>query len=77
MVYKIYSHKMGGGSSKQSLSKLQISASITFQERIKNYNYALHGPYYEYVEWCRGQFELDCIPMYTSQGNKYNSYIER
>jgi hypothetical protein len=68
---------MGGGSSKQSLSKLQISASITFQERIKNYNYALHGPYYEYVEWCRGQFELDCIPRYTSQGNKYNSYIER
>ena len=30
---------MGGSSSKEGPSELQISASRTFQERIKNYNY--------------------------------------
>jgi len=68
---------MGGSSSKEGPSELQISASRTFQERIKNYNYALHVPYYEYVEWCRAQFELDCIPFYASQGSNYNSHNER
>jgi hypothetical protein len=50
---------------------LEIKASINFHERIKTYNYAYHGPYHEYVELCRAQYELECIPKSCQQGPNY------
>ena len=65
---------MGGSSSKEEPSELQISAARKFHERIRGYNYAMHGPYYEYVEWCRAKYQYDCIPVYARVGSNYNPH---
>lgn len=49
----------------------QREAAINFDKRIRAYNYAYHGPYYYYVEWCQSQYELECIPDYCRQGTNY------
>lgn len=63
-------------SSKQEASirqqKLTEEAHRKFNIRIKMYSYAHHGPYNEYIEACRAQFELDCIPEFCRQGSNYN-----
>lgn len=46
-------------------------AAINFHKRIQGYNYAYHGPYQFYVEWCRAQYELECIPPSCRQGSNY------
>jgi hypothetical protein len=48
-------------------------AAINFHKRIKEYNYAYHGMYYDYVEWCRAQYELECIPEWCRQGSNYRA----
>lgn len=53
-------------------SELQILAAKKFHVRMRGYNYALHGSYVDYVQWCRGQFELDCLPDYVKYGHNYN-----
>ena len=66
---------MGSNSSKQSFNsqqKLIDEANRKFNIRVKAYSYPHHGPYYAYIEWCRAQYELDCIPEYCRQGNNYN-----
>ena len=66
---------MGSNSSKQSSNsqqKLIDEANRKFNIRVKAYSYPHHGPYYAYIEWCRAQYELDCIPEYCRQGNNYN-----
>jgi hypothetical protein len=50
---------------------LRPEAMAKFDTRIKNYRYEYHGPYYQYVEWCRAQYELDCIPKWLQQGPNY------
>ena len=66
---------MGSNSSKQSSNsqqKLIDEANRKFNIRVKAYSYPHHGPYYAYIEWCRAQYELDCIPEYCIQGSNYN-----
>lgn len=66
---------MGGNSSNEYYAKqqaeLELKAARNFHERVKGYNYAYHGYYYDYIEWCRGQYELECIPIGCRQGSGY------
>jgi hypothetical protein len=50
---------------------LRAHALVLFNERIRNYRLEYHGPYLPYVEWCRAQYELDCIPKWCQQGPNY------
>lgn len=56
-------------------------AAINFHKRIRAYNYAYHGLYCDYVEWCRAQYELECIPEWCRQGpncsRQYDDYGRR
>ncbi len=51
---------------------LRMKALINYDRRIKSYNFAYHGYFMDYVEWCRGQYELECIPEYCRQGPNYS-----
>jgi hypothetical protein len=42
-----------------------------FDLRVKSYSYPYHGPYYEYIEWCRAKFQLECISKDCRQGPNY------
>ena len=61
--------KMGNNSSKKSESidkekieeKIKEEAFKKFNARIHSYNYAQHGSHYEYIQWCRAEYELECI----------------
>ena len=64
--------KMGGNSSREkSDADYKLEAAINFHKRIKSYHYAYHGNYIEYVEYCRAQYQLECIPSYLRQGPNY------
>jgi hypothetical protein len=56
---------MGTNSSKKSQpideEKIKEEALKKFNIRISSYNYAQHGSHYEYILWCRTQYQLDCI----------------
>ena len=79
---------MGSSTSKtikhnaKSYEELEILALKNYNQRIKNYCFPRHGPYFDYMEWCLAQYELECIPescrqgpaykpQYDSWGNKY------
>ena len=70
---------MGGTSSKACPNdlQLQIEAGRNYQERIKRYNCALHGSYYEYIEWCHGQYKLECIVEKEEIKNRQDSVASR
>ena len=60
--------------------RLVAEAQRKFDFRIRNYNYAYHGSYIDYVHWCRAQFELECLPKSVIYGPNYtpkndNEYI--
>ena len=62
---------MGNNSSSDKshlANNLEAEALRRFNIRVNSYSYPHHGPYYQYIEWCRGQFELDCIPECCRQG---------
>jgi hypothetical protein len=44
--------------------KIKEEALRKFNTRISSYNYAQHGSHYEYIQWCRTQYQLDCIPKF-------------
>ena len=52
--------------------RLEEEAMRKFNYRVRTYSYPHHGPYHEYIEWCRGQYELDCLPDYCKQGHAYS-----
>lgn len=58
-------------SSKNSESTLFLQSNKKFNIRIKNYSYPHHGPYTEYIEWCRVQYEIDCIQENCIYGSGY------
>jgi hypothetical protein len=65
---------MGQSSSSSSSSNnvdWQREAAINYHKRIRAYNYAYHGPYHDYVEWCQAEYELECIPPCCRQGSGY------
>jgi hypothetical protein len=53
---------MGCCSSIEEPDEIKIQAARKYHERMRSYNYFIHGPYEHYVEWCRGQFQLECMP---------------
>ena len=59
---------MGTNSSKKSQpideEKIKEEALKKFNARISSYNYPQHGSHYEYIQWCRTQYQLDCIPKF-------------
>ena len=70
--------KLSEYKSRQLELSLEEIAAINYHKRVKNYNYAYHGYYTHYIEWCRAQYELECIPLWCRQGSNYspqdNSY---
>ena len=67
---------MGNNSSSSSSSNqyqqnLEATALNNFNIRVNSYSYAHHGPYHQYIEWCRAQYELECIPPSCRQGSNY------
>jgi hypothetical protein len=50
---------------------LEAEALKRFNIRVNSYSYPHHGPYIQYIEWCRAQYELDCIPPSCRQGPNY------
>lgn len=40
---------------------LRMKAVKKYDRRIKSYNFAYHGYSMDYVEWCRRQYELECM----------------
>ena len=66
---------MGSNSSSQPVYMTQqeriLIASRNYHIRIRNYNPLFHGLYVDYVEWCHGQFQLECIPEECRYGPNY------
>ena len=58
---------MGNKSSKPNSSSevnyeaLKRQAMKNCTIRLNMYRYVLHGEHSEYVQWCRTQYELECI----------------
>lgn len=84
MAYKMKAKieiKMGGNSSREyypkEQAKMELNAARNYHRRIKEYNYAYHGYYSDYVEWCRAQYELECIPECCRQGSGYNPQYDQ
>ncbi len=53
---------------------IEGKALLNFNQRTQAYNYQMHGPYHDYMEWCQGQYELECIPESCRRGSRYNRY---
>jgi hypothetical protein len=51
---------------------LNEQARINFNKRVKSYSYPHHGDYIQYIEYCHGQYELECIPQSCRRGSYYN-----
>ena len=66
---------MGSNSSSQPVYMTQqqrtLLAAKKFHIRKNGYDYALHGPYNEYIEWCHAKYQLDCIPEECLHGPNY------
>lgn len=51
--------------------RLIAEATRNYNLRIINYNHLIHGSFYDYSQWCRNQFELECIPESCRHGTNY------
>jgi hypothetical protein len=51
---------------------LNKQANINFNKRVESYSYPHHGDYTQYIEYCRGQYELECIPLSCRHGSYYS-----
>lgn len=66
--------KMGSSSSSPSAASLKAEIDLEaeamrrYNIRVKGYNYLHHGNYCDYLQWCRGMYELDCLPESCRQG---------
>ena len=45
-----------------------------YRQRVRNYNYAYHGNYSDYLIDIQAQFQLDCLPEWVKYGS---NYVER
>jgi hypothetical protein len=67
-------NKMGNNnSSNQIQENLEDIALKNFNIRVNSYSYPHHGPYHQYIEWCRAQYQLECIPPSCRQGSNYRT----
>jgi hypothetical protein len=61
-------NKMGNNSSRQiKKDKLKKEAMEKLNMRINSYDYQVHGNHFEYINWCRAQYQLDCITKVSSK----------
>ena len=68
---------MGNNSSRQiKEEKLKKEAMEKLNMRISSYNYQLHGNHFEYIKWCRAQYQLDCIEKYSHKGSNYKLKLQ-
>ena len=51
--------------------QIKMEAYRTFNIRVTSYSYPHHGPYIQYIEQCRAQYQLDCIPKRLQHGSMY------
>jgi hypothetical protein len=51
--------------------QLILQATRNYNLRIIQYNHLIHGSFYDYSQWCRNQFELECIPESCRYGENY------
>lgn len=56
---------------KENDEKLVSKAAENYRKRINAYNYAYHGNYYDYVEYCQGKFQIECLPDYCTRGSHF------
>lgn len=64
--------KMGNNSSNQLKEEtLKTEAMRKFNIRVNSYSYAHHGNHFEYIQWCRAQYQLDCIDANCYKGPNY------
>jgi hypothetical protein len=54
--------------------ELESIALRNFNQRIEAYSYTHHGNYYIYIEQCKAEYELECIPESCRQGNRFNGW---
>jgi len=54
--------------------ELESIALRNFNQRIKAYSYPHHGNYYLYIEQCKAEYELECIPESCRQGTRFNGW---
>lgn len=68
---------MGSSTSKQITDEvklyeqLELQALKNYDDRIKSYYFPRHGPYFDYMQWCLAQYQLECIPPSCRQGSAY------
>jgi hypothetical protein len=70
---------MGGSQSKKekkiavqnSVSHQQEEALKNFNMRVNSYSYPHHGPYVQYIEWCRAQYQIECMSQSSTQGDTW------
>jgi hypothetical protein len=55
----------------KTAEQLELEALHKYNIRVKSYNHLHHGQYFEYLEWCKAQYYLDCIPVSCQQGPNY------
>jgi hypothetical protein len=68
---------MGSNSSRQiKEEELKREAMRKFNIRINMYSYAHHGNHFEYIEWCRAEYQLDCIDPICYQGPNYKAQYD-
>lgn len=63
---------MGNNSSNQIKEEtLKTEAMRKFNARVYMYSYPHHGNHFKYIQWCRAQYQLDCIDANCHQGPNY------
>jgi hypothetical protein len=65
---------MGSNSSKENYFKaqqeLRTRATINYDRRLREYKFSHHGYYINYLEWCRDQYERECMPEYCRKNSE-------
>jgi hypothetical protein len=56
----------------REVEEAQRIASENFNQRVRSWSYPHHGPYQPYIDWCRQQYQLECIPPSWRQGSMDN-----
>ena len=57
--------------------ELEAEALRRYNIRVKGYSNLYHGNYFEYLEWCKAMYELECIPESCRQGPKWRPRYDK
>ena len=71
---------MGGFQSKKekkianqtTVSNQQEEALKIFNIRVNSYSYHQHGPYIQYIDWCKAQYQIECMSQSSRQGDAWS-----